>query len=71
MMIRKKETVRFFAKDITSDLVKDRQEASINWRAGQLVLDEPSFNGGKDISPNPFTTVLSGLIGCILTTLRM
>ncbi|MBS1660717.1 MAG: OsmC family protein [Bacteroidetes bacterium] len=70
-MIRKKETLRLFAKDITGDLIKDRQEVLINWRAGQLVLDEPSFNGGKDIGPDPFTTVLSGLIGCTLTTLRM
>lgn len=70
-MIRKKQTLRLFAKDITGDLVKDRQEITINWRAGQMVLDEPSFNGGKDIGPDPFTTVLSGLIGCTLTTLRM
>lgn len=70
-MIRKKQTLRLFPKDITGDLVKDRQEVTINWRAGQLVLDEPTFNGGKDIGPDPFTTVLSGLVGCTLTTLRM
>lgn len=70
-MIRKKQTVRLFAKDITGDLVRDRQEVTITWRAGQLVLDEPSFNGGKDMGPDPFTTVLSGLVGCTLTTLRM
>ena len=50
-MICKKETVFLFGKEITGDLVKDRQEVTINWRAGQLVLDEPSFNGGKDIGP--------------------
>lgn len=70
-MIRKKQTLRLFAKDITGDLVKDRQEVTVDWRAGQLVLDEPSFNGGKDFGPDPFTTVLSGLVGCTLTTLRM
>lgn len=70
-MIRKKQTLRLFAKDITGDLVKDRQEVIINWRAGQLVLDEPTFNGGKDIGPDPFTAVLSGLVGCTLTTVRM
>ncbi|HTE29354.1 MAG TPA: OsmC family protein [Chryseolinea sp.] len=70
-MIRKKQTLRLFVKDITGDLVKDRQEVTINWRAGRLILDEPSFNGGKDIGPDPFTTVLSGLAGCTLTTLRM
>ena len=70
-MMRKKQTLRLFAKDITGDLVKDRQEVTVNWRAGRLILDEPSFNGGKDIGPDPFTTVLSGLVGCTLTTLRM
>ncbi|MNZ96261.1 OsmC-like protein [compost metagenome] len=70
-MIHKKRTVHLFPKDITGDLVKGRGEVVINWRAGQLVLDEPSFNGGNDIGPDPFTTVLSGLIGCTLTTLRM
>ena len=57
-MIRKKQIVRLFAKDITGDLVKDRQEVTVNWRAGQLVLDDPSFNGGKDLGPDPFSTVL-------------
>lgn len=70
-MIRKKETVRLFSKDITGDLVKDRREIIVNWRAGQMVIDEPTFNGGKDIGPDPFTTILSGLVGCTLTTLRM
>jgi putative redox protein len=70
-MIRKKQMVRLFPKDITGDIAKDRQEVTVNWRAGQLVIDEPLFNGGKDIGPDPFTTVLSGLIGCTLTTLRM
>ncbi|PPK98903.1 OsmC family protein [Parapedobacter indicus] len=70
-MLRKKQTLRLFAKDITGDIVKDRQEVTVNWRKGQLVLDEPTFNGGQDIGPDPFTTVLSGLVGCTLTTLRM
>ena len=70
-MMRKKETLRLFAKDINGDLVKGHQEITINWRAGQLVLDEPVFNGGNDIGPDPFTAILSGLVGCTLTTLRM
>jgi len=70
-MIRKKQTQRLFAKDITGDIVKGRQEVVVNWRKGQLVLDEPSFNGGQDIGPDPFTTVLSGLVACTVTTLRM
>lgn len=70
-MIHKKKPLRLFAKDITGDIVKDRQEVIVNWRKGQMVLDEPTFNGGQDIGPDPFTTVLSGLVGCTLTTLRM
>lgn len=70
-MLRKKQNIRLFPKDITGDIVKDRQEVTVNWRSGQLVLDEPPFNGGNDIGPDPFTTVLAGLIGCTLTTLRM
>lgn len=70
-MIRKKQTLRLFPKDITGDVIKDRQEVIVNWRAGRLVLDEPPFNGGKDLGPDPFSTVLSGLVGCTLTTLRM
>ncbi|HEY4324658.1 MAG TPA: OsmC family protein [Mucilaginibacter sp.] len=70
-MIRKKQIVRLFAKDITGELIKDRQEVIVKWRAGQLVLDEPSFNGGKDLGPDPFTSVLSGLVACTVTTLRM
>lgn len=70
-MILKKKTARLFAKDITGDIVKEDQEVTVNWRKGQLVLDEPTFNGGQDLGPDPFTTVLSGLVGCTLTTLRM
>lgn len=68
-MIQKK-SIRLFAKNITGELVKDRQEVVINWRAVQLVL-EPIFKGGKDSGPDPFTAVLSGLIGRTLTTLRL
>jgi hypothetical protein len=39
-VIRKKQTLRLFAKDITSDIAKNRQEVIIHWRAGQLVTDE-------------------------------
>jgi putative redox protein len=35
------------------------------------VIDEPKFNGGQDLGPDPFTMILAGLVGCTLTTLRM
>ena len=63
--------LRLFAKDITGDIVKDRQEVTVEWRKGQLILDEPAFNGGKDMGPDPFSAILAGLVGCTLTTLRM
>ena len=43
----------------------------MQWRAGTLVIDEPKFNGGQDLGPDPFTLVLAGLVGCTLSTLRM
>jgi putative redox protein len=62
---------RLFAKDITGTLAADRQQVEVQWRAGTLVIDEPRFNGGQDLGPDPFTMVLAGLVGCTLTTLRM
>jgi putative redox protein len=35
------------------------------------VIDEPKFNGGQDLGPDPFTMIDAGLVGCTLTTLRM
>jgi putative redox protein len=61
----------FFAKDIVGRVAADRQQVEIAWRAGTLLVDEPRSNGGQDLGPDPFTLVLSGLIGCTLTTLRM
>jgi len=60
-----------FAKDIVGRISADRQEVHLEWRAGTLLIDEPRFNGGQDLGPDPFTLVLSGLVGCTLTTLRM
>jgi putative redox protein len=62
---------RLFARDITGALAADRQQVEVHWRAGTLVTDEPPFNGGQDLGPDPFTMVLAGLVGCTLTTLRM
>src|SRR5689334_11139498 len=62
---------RLFARDITGALAADRQQVEVQWRAGTLVTDEPPFNGGQDLGPDPFTMVLAGLVGCTLTTLRM
>jgi putative redox protein len=62
---------RLFAKDITGTIAANRQQVDVQWRAGTLVIDEPTFNGGQDKGPDPFTLILAGLVGCTLTTLRM
>ena len=62
---------RLFARDITGSITADRQEVEVEWRAGTLLIDEPKFNGGQDLGPDPFTMIVAGLVGCTLTTLRM
>jgi putative redox protein len=60
-----------FAKDIVGSISANRQQVDLEWRAGTFLIDEPRSNGGQDLGPDPFTLVLSGLVGCTLTTLRM
>jgi len=62
---------RLFARDITGTITANRQQVDVEWRAGTLVIDEPKFNGGQDLGPDPFTMIVAGLVGCTLTTLRM
>ena len=62
---------RLFAKDITGTITANRQQVDVEWRAGTLLIDEPKFNGGQDLGPDPFTMIVAGLVGCTLTTLRM
>jgi putative redox protein len=60
-----------FARDITGTITANRQQVEVDWRAGTLSIDEPKFNGGQDLGPDPFTMIVAGLVGCTLTTLRM
>ena len=60
-----------FPKDIVGSISANRQQVELEWRAGTFLIDEPRFSGGQDLGPDPFTLVLSGLVGCTLTTLRM
>lgn len=62
---------RLFARDITGTITANRQAVEVEWRAGTLLIDEPKFNGGQDLGPDPFTMIVAGLVGCTLTTLRM
>ena len=44
---------------------------TISWRNGTFVMDEPESIAGKDLGPDPYTTLLAALAGCTLSTLRM
>jgi len=48
-----------------------KYKTAIHWRNGVLITDEPEKLGGKDIGPDPYTLLLSSLVGCTLATLRM
>jgi putative redox protein len=65
------EAKRLFARDITGTITANRQPVDVKWRAGTLLIDEPKFNGGQDLGPDPITMIVAGLVGCTLTTLRM
>ena len=48
-------------------------EYRVDIRAGRhdVTADEPAAEGGGDTGPSPFGLVLSGLVACPATTLRM
>lgn len=58
-------------KDIVGTIGSQKYLCTISWRNGQLIMDEPESNGGKDLGPDPFSALLASLAGCTLATLRM
>lgn len=58
-------------KDIVGNIGTQKYLCTISWRNGQLIMDEPESNGGKDLGPDPFSTLLASLASCTLATLRM
>ena len=44
---------------------------TITWRNGQLIMDETNKVEGRDLGPDPYSTLLTSLAGCTLSTLRM
>jgi putative redox protein len=58
-------------KDITGHIGTQKYLCTITWRNGQLILNEPDHIGGKELGPDPFSTLLASLAACTLSTLRM
>lgn len=57
--------------DITGHIGMEKYLCTISWRNGQIIMDEPENIGGKDLGPDPFSTLLASLAACTLSTLRM
>lgn len=56
---------------IKGTIGNEKYRASIEWRNGVITADEPATVGGKDLGPDPYTLLLSALVACTLSTLRM
>lgn len=56
---------------IRGTIGSEKFRATIRWRNGELITDEPDSIGGKDLGPDPYTLLLSSLVSCTLATLRM
>ena len=56
---------------IQGTITQEKYRASIQWRNGVIIADEPEAVGGKDLGPDPYTLLLSSLVACTLSTLRM
>ena len=57
--------------DITGTICQQKYLCQISWRNGTITMDEPISAGGKDLGPDPHSTLLASLAGCTLATLRM
>lgn len=57
--------------DITGSIGTQKYLCKISWRNGEFLMDEPENIEGKDLGPDPYTTLLASLAGCTLSTLRM
>lgn len=63
--------MNLLSEDIVGSIGKDNYLCKIVWRNGTLIMDEPKEIGGGDRGPDPYSTFLSALAGCTLSTLRM
>lgn len=56
---------------MTGTIGRQKYLCEIIWRNGTITMDEPVSSGGKDLGPDPHSTLLASLAGCTLATLRM
>jgi putative redox protein len=61
----------YFEKDITGNIGAQKYLCKIQWRNGEIIMDEPNDIGGRDLGPVPYSILLASLAGCTLSTLRM
>jgi putative redox protein len=61
----------YFEKDIIGSIGTQKYLCNITWRNGTILMDEPEKIQGKDLGPDPYSTLLASLAGCTLSTLRM
>jgi putative redox protein len=70
--IKKKMTQKnILENDVVGSIGSIKYLCNIIWRNGILIMDEPVTSGGKDLGPDPYSTLLAALAGCTLSTLRM
>jgi putative redox protein len=62
---------KLLENDITGTIGTQKYLCKISWRNGEFLMDEPENIDGKDLGPDPYTTLLASLAGCTLSTLRM
>lgn len=60
-----------FETPVKGTIGLQKYETTIHWRNGIFITDEPEKLGGKDLGPDPYTLLLSSLVGCTLATLKM
>lgn len=57
--------------DVTGKIGSQKYLCTISWRNGTFIMDEPENIEGKDLGPDPYSTLLASLAGCTLSTMRM
>lgn len=62
---------KLLENDVLGHIGLQKYKCTISWRNGTFIMDEPESIEGKDLGPDPYSTLLASLAGCTLSTLRM